>query len=193
MSGWLTVARARIARAKREVSALRAARKRFRGDSEEYETIGYKLQEAEQIADAEPHRLAKSMAGTRYGSGENTRVAYYDRAFKRSATRTRHTRRDSSSKPPMVYEVVPLPVAGSHKKRFNTYGDAQRYAWECLRRNDRFDLAKIKILGMDGKWREMENWTIGVTGKFKHAYPVDAARDRARSRRKRPAAGRRKR
>ncbi len=86
-------------------------------------------------------------------------------------------RRDASK---IVYEVVPLPVAGSFKKRFSTYADAQRYAWDCLRKNDRFDLAKIKILGLDGKWREMENWTIGSSGKFRHAYPVSGDRSRKR-------------
>jgi hypothetical protein len=101
-------------------------------------------------------------------------------------------REEEESPMNLVYEVVPLPVAGSHKKRFNTYGDAQRYAWQCLRRNDRFDLAKIKILGLDGKWREMENWTIGVSGKFKHAYPVEHSKSRrgpAKTRRDPPLVG----
>lgn len=92
------------------------------------------------------------------------------------------SRRDAA-RSPIRYEVVPLPVAGGARREFDRYGDAQRYAREVLR-TDRFDLAKIKARGTDGKWRELESWTLGESGLYRHHAARDASSRRARTTKK---------
>lgn len=53
-----------------------------------------------------------------------------------------------------------------------TYADAQRHAWRVLRHAGEGAVASVRIMVGSGEFREMEYWTIGITGKFRHHDPA---------------------
>ena len=68
-------------------------------------------------------------------------------------------------------------VAG---KPFGEYGDAQRHAWRLLNLGD--DRVVVRSKAHDGRWFDLEAWTIGPSGKYAHEQFVDG-RDPAPRRR----------
>ena len=71
-------------------------------------------------------------------------------------------------------------VAG---KPFGEYGDAQRHAWRLL--NLGAGRVVVRSKAHDGRWFDLEAWTIGPSGKYAHEQFVDPAfrRDSASLRR----------
>lgn len=56
---------------------------------------------------------------------------------------------------------------GENTRLFDSYGDAQRFAWLILRSAGEGSIASVQLKGLDGSWRELEYWTLGPSG-FRH-------------------------